>query len=401
MAQSQQTVDLKGMTLEELEAFAERAGEPRYRGRQIAHWLYQRGATSFAEMTDLPAALRAHLAEHASVASLSLVTALTADGGDTIKYLLGLADGNTIETVFMRYQDGRRSVCISTQVGCGMGCTFCATGLAGVTRNLSAAEIIDQVILVQRLTGQRVTNVVFMGMGEPLANYEATLRAVRLLHAPYGLGIGMRHLTVSTVGLVPQIRALALERLQLTLAVSLHAPTDELRSDLVPINRKWPVAELLDASGEYVRQTGRRISFEYVLMEHVNDTPELAAILGDLLRTRVDGAVTDDGPDAGIPIGESQGEVPRGGLGYAFHVNLIPWNPVYGLQYRRPGRERVEAFVRELRARGIPTTVRLERGVEIDAACGQLQRTRGAAARAAGPAVPESRGRAVADGDRR
>jgi len=401
MAQSRQTVELKGMTLEELEAFAERAGEPRYRGRQIAHWLYQRGATSFAEMTDLPAALRAHLAEDASVASLSPVTALTADGGDTIKYLLGLSDGNTIETVFMRYQDGRRSVCISTQVGCGMGCTFCATGLAGVTRNLSAAEIIDQVILVQRLTGERVTNVVFMGMGEPLANYEATLRAVRLLNAPYGLGIGMRHLTVSTVGLVPQMRALASERLQLTLAVSLHAPTDELRSDLVPINRKWPVAELLDASGEYVRQTGRRISFEYVLMEHVNDTPELAAILGDLLRTRVDAAVADDGPDVGVPIGESQGEVPRGGLGYAFHVNLIPWNPVYGLQYRRPGRERVEAFVRELRARGIPTTVRLERGVEIDAACGQLQRTRGFAARADGPAVTESRGRAVADGERR
>jgi len=379
MAQSQQTVELKGMTLEELEAFAERAGEPRYRGRQIAHWLYQRGATSFAEMTDLPAALRAHLAEDASVTSLSPVTALTADGGDTIKYLLGLSDGNTIETVFMRYQDGRRSVCISTQVGCGMGCTFCATGLAGLTRNLSAAEIIDQVILVQRLTGERVTNVVFMGMGEPLANYEATLRAVRLLNAPYGLGIGMRHLTVSTVGLVPQIRALALERLQLTLAVSLHAPTDDLRSDLVPINRKWPVAALLDASGEYVRQTGRRISFEYVLMEHVNDTPELAAILGDLLRTRSGGVVADDGPDVGIPVGESQGEVLRWGLGYAFHVNLIPWNPVYGLQYRRPGRERVEAFVRELRARGIPTTVRLERGVEIDAACGQLQRTRGAA----------------------
>src|SRR3989442_4331346 len=364
MAQSQQIVDLKGMTLEELEAFAERAGEPRYRGRQIAHWLYQQGATSFAEMTDLPAALRARLTTDAAFTSLSPVTALAADGGDTMKYLLRLADGATIETVFMRYQDGRRSVCISTQVGCGMGCTFCATGLAGLTRNLSPAEIIDQVILVQRLTGERVTNVVFMGMGEPLANYEATLRAVRLLHAPYGLGIGMRHLTVSTVGLVPQIRALASERLQLTLAVSLHAPNHGLRSELVPIHRKWPGAELLDASGEYVRQTGRPISFEYGLMERVNDTPGLAAVLGDLLRRRVDAAVADDGPDVGIPIGESQGEVPRGGLGYAFHVNLIPWNPVYGLQYRRPGRERVEAFVRELRARGIPTTVRLERGVE-------------------------------------
>ena len=361
MVQSGQAVDLKGMTLDELEGFAERLGEPRYRGRQIAHWLYQRGATSFSEMTDLPAALRARLVEEADVTPLTPLTSVTADGGDTIKYLVQLSDDATIETVFMRYQDGRRSVCVSTQVGCGMGCTFCATGLAGLTRNLTAAEILDQVILVQRLTGERVSNVVFMGMGEPLANYEATLRAVNLLNAPYGLGIGMRHLTVSTVGLVPQIRRLASERLQLTLAVSLHAPVDELRSELVPVNRRWPVAELLDASRDYVRETGRRISFEYVLMETVNDTPELAATLGELLRARSEGVTAED--DGALP----------------FHVNLIPWNPVYGLQYRRPGRDRVEAFVWELRARGVPATVRLERGVDIDAACGQLQRTRGAA----------------------
>src|SRR5206468_3107446 len=279
MTQSQQIMDLKGMTLDELEAFAQRLGEPRYRGRQIAHWLYQRGATSFAEMTDLPAALRARLTTDAVFTSLSSVTALAADGGDTMKYLLRLADEATIETVFMRYQDGRRSVCISTQVGCGMGCTFCATGLAGLTRNLSAAEIIDQVLLVHRTTGERVTNVVFMGMGEPLAN------------------------------------------------------------------------------DEYVRQTGRRISFEYVLMKGVNDTPELAAILGELLRARAGGMVADDAPPPGIPVGESHGELPQGGgSGYAFHVNLIPWNPVYGLQYQRPDRERVAAFVQGLRARGIPTT---------------------------------------------
>ncbi len=355
------------MTLDELEGFAERLGEPRYRGRQIAHWLYQRGATSFSEMTDLSAALRARLAEEADVTPLTPLTSVTADGGDTIKYLVQLSDDATIETVFMRYQDGRRSVCVSTQVGCGMGCTFCATGLAGLTRNLTAAEILDQVILVQRLTGERVSNVVFMGMGEPLANYEATLRAVTLLNAPYGLGIGMRHLTVSTVGLVPQIRRLASERLQLTLAVSLHAPIDALRSELVPVNRRWPVAELLDASRDYVRETGRRISFEYVLMETVNDTPELAATLGELLRARSEGVTAAD--DGALP----------------FHVNLIPWNPVYGLQYRRPGRDRVEAFVGELRARGVPATVRLERGVDIDAACGQLQRTHGATAFAVAP----------------
>lgn len=360
-------MDLKGLTLDELEAFAGRLGEPRYRGRQIGRWLYQRGATSFSEMTDLPAALRARLAEEADVTALTPLTSVTADGGDTIKYLVQLSDEATIETVFMRYQDGRRSVCVSTQVGCGMGCTFCATGLAGLTRNLTAAEILDQVMLAQRLTGERVSNVVFMGMGEPLANYEATLRAVTLLNAPYGLGIGMRHLTVSTVGLVPQIRRLASERLQLTLAVSLHAPIDELRDALVPVNRRWPVAELLDASRDYVRETGRRISFEYVLMEAVNDTPALAATLGEMLRARSDGVTAAD--DGALP----------------FHVNLIPWNPVYGLQYRRPGRDRVEAFVRELRARGVPATVRLERGVDIDAACGQLRRTHGATAFAVAP----------------
>ncbi len=306
-------------------------------------------------MTDLSQAFRAQLAETARITALSPVTSVRADGGDTIKYLFQLADGPTVEAVFMRYEDGRRSVCISTQVGCGMGCTFCATGLAGLTRNLTAVEIVDQVIQVQRLTGERVTHVVFMGMGEPLANYGPTLRAVHLLNAPYAGGIGMRHLTLSTVGLAPQIRRLAAEHLQLTLAVSLHAPTDELRNELVPINRRWPIAELLDACRAYVAATNRRISFEYVLMEGVNDTPELAATLGALLRP--------------APSGPNDG-----GL---WHVNLIPWNPVYGLQYRRPDPARVETFAATLRRRGISTTVRLERGVEIDAACGQLRRTHG------------------------
>src|SRR5438445_99875 len=213
----------------------------------------------------------------------------------------------------------------------------------------------------------------------------APRRRCRLHVAFHGDGAGRRrrrhHEISPPAGLLRQTRARAAERLQLTLADSLHAPTDDLRSQLVPVNRKWPVAELLDASGEYVRQTGRRISFEYVLMEGVNDTPELAAILGELLRARAGGMVADDAPPAGIPVGESHGELPQGGgSGYAFHVNLIPWNPVYGLQYQRPDRERVAAFVQGLRARGIPTTVRMERGVDIDAACGQLQRTHGATA---------------------
>jgi 23S rRNA (adenine2503-C2)-methyltransferase len=352
-------MEVVGATADDLGALAAALGEPDYRGRQLARWIYQSGAASFAEMTDLPAAFRTRLAERVHLTRLQPVTAVHADGGDTVKYLVGLADGATVETVFMRYADGRRSVCLSTQVGCGMGCTFCATGLAGLTRNLTPAEIVDQVLMIQRLQGERVTNVVFMGMGEPLANYEATLRALRVLNAPWGAGIGMRHLTVSTVGLVPRIRALAQERLQLTLAVSLHAPDDALRTRLVPINARWPVGDLLAASADYVRTTGRRISFEYVLLEGVNDAPDQAAALGERLL----------GAAQAIDATPAQ----------SWHLNLIPWNPVYGMQYRRPVRERVEAFLGELSRRGVPATVRLERGIEIDAACGQLQRTRGLA----------------------
>lgn len=354
MIDSTERYELHGRTLTELEGFAQTVGEPAYRGRQLAHWIYQRGATSVDDMTDLPAALRRSLAARASLTTLAPVTDVSADGGDTVKYLLRLPDGPTVETVFMRYEDGRRSVCISTQVGCAMGCTFCATGLAGLTRNLTAGEIVDQVLHVWRATGERPTNVVFMGMGEPLANYDATLKTVRLLNAPYGPGIAMRQLTVSTVGLVPQIRRLAAERLQLTLAVSLHAPNDVLRTALVPVNRRWPVAELLAASADYVKATGRRISFEYVMMEGVNDTPELGAELGDLL------ASTEHGTPPAL-----------------YHVNLIPWNPVFGLQYRRPSRARVDAFAAAVRRRGVAVTVRLERGIDIDAACGQLRRTHG------------------------
>ncbi len=351
------------MSLEELAAFATTLGEPAYRARQLASWLYRQGVTTFAEMTDLPVAFRATLAERAHLMSLAPVTVVRADDGATQKVLFQLADGATIETVFMRYEDGRRSVCVSTQVGCGMGCTFCATGLAGLTRNLTSGEIVDQVIQVSRLTGERVTNVVFMGMGEPLANYDATLQALRLLNAPYGLGIGMRHLTLSTVGLAPQIRRLGREKLQMTLAVSLHAPTDDLRDALVPINRRWPLADLLDACCEYVRDTGRRISFEYVLLAGVNDSPSQGAQLGDLLVDRL-----------AMPMLNSSARAP---VAASCHVNLIPWNPVFGVQYRRPDPARVRAFRTALDQRGVPVTVRLERGVEIDAACGQLYRTHG------------------------
>ncbi len=334
--------DLRSMTEAELVALLAALGEPPYRGRQIARWVHGRGAVGFAEMTDLPKALRAVLEARVRLTTLEIRRRLTSPDGSTTKYLFACPDGSTLESVWMRYADGRRSVCVSTQVGCAMACTFCATGLAGLTRNLTAGEIVDQVYAMARDQGERPTHVVFMGMGEPLANYAATVRAVRLLNAPYGLGIGIRRITVSTVGLVPQIRRLAAEGLNLTLAVSLHAPTDELRAELVPIARRYPLAALLEACRFYVARTRRRLTFEYVLLAGVNDGPEQAHALGRLLR------------------------------GMLCHLNLIPWNPVPGLNFRRPERDRVRAFARIVRAYGVPTTVRIERGTEILAACGQL-----------------------------
>jgi 23S rRNA (adenine2503-C2)-methyltransferase len=340
--------ELMGLTLEELEQVAVGLGEPRYRGRQLARWVYRHRIERPEGMTDLPLPLRARLAETVALTRLRVIGRQDAADGSTTKFLAGLADGHTIETVLMRYEDGRRTACISTQVGCGMGCAFCATGLAGLTRNLAAGEIVDQVLLAAEQTGERVTHAVFMGMGEPLANYAATLRAVRLLNAPYGPGIAMRHLTISTVGLVPQIRRLAAERLQVTLAISLHAPTDDLRSQLVPVNVRWPIADLLAAARDYAAATRRRVTWEYVLMAGVNDGDEHARRLARLL------------------------------AGGGMHLNIIPWNPVYGLQYRRPAVEAVRRFARLVREGGVAVTVRIERGVDIDAACGQLRRTRAA-----------------------
>ncbi len=339
--------ELVGLTLEELEQVAVELGEPRFRGRQLARWIYRHRAEGPRGMTDLPEPLRARLDDVVTLSRLQVITRQDAGDGYTTKFLLGLRDGHTIETVLMRYDDGRRTVCISTQVGCGMGCTFCATGLAGLTRNLTAGEIVDQVLLAAEQTGDRITHVVFMGMGEPLANYAATLKAVQVINAPYGAGIAMRNLTISTVGLVPQIRRLAQERLQLTLAISLHAPADDLRSQLVPVNLRWPIADLMAAARDYVAITHRRVTFEYVLMAGVNDRDEHARLLARL-------------------------------LGGGMHLNVIPWNPVYGVQYQRPGVDAVRRFARLVRDGGAPVTVRIERGVDIDAACGQLRRTRAA-----------------------
>lgn len=335
--------DLRGLLLGELEALAERLGAPRYRGRQLARWLYARGAERVEAMTDLPQGFRDRLAGCARIGPLTVLRVQDAPDRSATKYLAAVDDGQQVECVRMRFDDGRRSACISTQAGCAMGCAFCATGLGGFARNLSAGEILGQFLLVRAHGHRRLSNVVFMGMGEPLANYDAMLRAVRILAAPWGAGIGMRHITVSTVGLVPQIRRLARERLQMTLAVSLHAPTDALRDRLVPVNRRYPLAALVAASREYAEVTGRRVTFEYVLIDGVNDGPGEARALSQLLK------------------------------GLRCHVNLIPLNPIPGIPFARPPIPRVRAFASALREAGIPVTVRIERGGEIQAACGQLR----------------------------
>jgi 23S rRNA (adenine2503-C2)-methyltransferase len=319
---------------------AEAAGEPAYRADQLSRHYFGRTVTDPAAMTDLPATSRDRLAQVLLPPLLDEVRTVECDRGQTRKTVWRLHDGALVESVFMRYP-GRVTMCVSSQAGCGMACPFCATGQAGLTRNLSTAEIVEQIVRGGR---GEVDNVVFMGMGEPLANYGAVSRALRRITeaAPAGLGIGQRHVTVSTVGLVPAIDRLAGEGLQVTLAVSLHAPDDELRDTLVPINTRWKVAEVLDAAWRYTGATGRRVSIEYALIRDINDQPERARLLARLVRGRL------------------------------VHVNLIPLNPTPGSIWTASESERQREFVEILRAGGVATTVRDTRGREIDGACGQL-----------------------------
>jgi len=351
-------------------------GQPAYRTRQVQRWL-ARGVDDPAEMTDLPAALREELA-----ATLDppprVVRESVADDGRTRKVLLSNRDGEAVESVLLLYP-GRATVCISTQAGCAMGCPFCATGQAGFRRQLGLGEIVRQVTVMQRLLADRagdlpadvpdhVTNVVFMGMGEPLANLEPTVAAVRWLHDVFGLSA--RSITVSTVGLVPGIRRLAGLGLPITLAVSLHAPDDELRDDLVPVNRQHPLADLLAACGDYVEATGRRLTFEYVLIDGINASPAHARALADL--------VTGRGAAARLP-----GPVP--------HVNLIPMNPTPAVPWQAPPPAAQRAFTDLLTRAGVPATLRRNRGTVIDAACGQLYADY---AMASGRTLPAARGAA-------
>lgn len=349
----------------ELERTVAALGEAPFRGRQLWAAIYRSLAPDFDAMTNLAVGLRAVLRERFTLTNLAVAVQERSRDGSTDKALFRLADGELIETVLMRYAaDGhrkpRKTVCVSTQAGCALGCTFCATGQQGFRRHLSAGEIVAQVIHFERLAraedtaeitaGRRrrgeiqgVTNVVFMGMGEPFANYDNTLAAIRTLNDEQGLHIGARHITVSTVGLVPQIDRFAGEDLQCNLAVSLHAADDATRSQTMPINERYPIGELLDACRRYIARTGRRVFFEYVLLRGQNDSTAQAAALGRRLQ------------------------------GMLCHVNLIPVNPTGAGPYGRPDRQTAAAFQEVLARHGVPSTVRMEKGIDINAGCGQLR----------------------------
>ena len=353
-------IALYDLTYAELEDLLSGWGEPRFRADQLWHWLYRSLVDDFAAMGNLPGALRDRLAAETDLPLLAPIAGQESASGQTRKVLFRLRDGNAIESVLMDY-DERRTACISTQVGCGMGCLFCATGQGGLARNLSAGEIVAQVIHfarqirdaeIERATvqgviadaqGHPVTNVVLMGMGEPLANYSATWQAIETLTDARGYSLGARRITLSTVGLVPGIRRLAEEGLPINLAISLHAPDDELRNQLVPINRRYPLGELMAAVREYAQKTKRRVSFEYALIASMNDTLQHARELSALLH------------------------------GMLCHVNLIPLNPTPGTPWQPSSDEQVRAFRDLLVSVGIPTTVRLRRGISIEAGCGQLR----------------------------
>jgi 23S rRNA (adenine2503-C2)-methyltransferase len=313
-------------------------GEPAYRARQVFEWIHRHAVFDPANMTNLPSTLRGRLPHMRS----EEVRRLHSIDGLTSKLLLKLNDGQQIEVVEMNTVEGRKTICVSTQAGCAMGCVFCVTGQFGFARNLDAGEIVEQVLRFNT-PNHPVTNVVFMGMGEPLANYDETLRAIRLLIHPDGLRLGARRITLSTSGLVPQMRRLAEEGLQIGLAVSLHAPNDDLRSSLMPVNRRWPIDEVLAAADYYVARTHRRVSFEYTLMAGVNDSDAIADELANLLSDRL------------------------------CHVNLIPMNPSEDMSLHAPSTKRALAFETRLRAAGIAATIRVNRGRDILAACGQLR----------------------------
>ena len=333
---------LKSMTLAELGQVLKDLGQPAFRAKQVYTWLHK-GVRSYDEMTNLPKALRDSLDQQYPICPPEVIRKQESQKDGTIKYLWRLSDGNCVETVLMRYHYGN-TVCISTEVGCRMGCAFCASTLGGLVRKLEPYEMLDQVLFTQVDSGLPIGHIVLMGIGEPLDNYEHVMRFLELVNSADGMNISMRHISLSTCGLVPGIDRLAQEKLQLTLSVSLHAPTDEIRNTIMPVNKAYPTEELLDACRRYYATTGRRISFEYAMINGVNDTPEAAKILLKRLK------------------------------GMGAHMNLIPLNHVEESPLKPSTRQAVQTFQKILEDGGIPATVRRTLGGDIDASCGQLRR---------------------------
>ena len=332
--------EIKSLTLSELKTALE--GQPAFRAKQVYTWLH-RGVRSFEEMTDLPKALREQLAERWLLTAPMPVRRQESKLDGTIKYLWQLHDGNCVETVLMKYHHGN-TVCISSEVGCPMGCAFCASTIGGLVRRLSAGEMLDEVLFTQLDSGQPISNIVLMGIGEPLDNYDNVCRFLELVNSPEGINIGMRHISLSTCGVVPKILELGQSKLQLTLSVSLHVPDDETRDKIMPVNRRWKVEELLEACRSYYALTSRRISFEYAMIRDVNDSPDTARLLIQRLK--------------GLPA----------------HVNLIPLNNVEESPLKPSDRGTVLRFQKQLEDAGIPCTIRRTLGSDIDASCGQLRR---------------------------
>ncbi len=346
---SMEFMDLLSLTKEELGDELETLGEPRYRAGQLCSWVYERRVGEFAAMSNLPGGLRSKFSEKFTLRPLEKVTE-TGSKDTTRKFLFRLTDGQMVETVLIPASPAlygeradRRTICISSQVGCAYGCKFCASGLDGWKRNLTAGEIVAQFLTVEELAGEKINNIVFMGMGEPFANYENLLRAISIINAPWGIGLGARHITVSTSGLVPRIRDFSDQPLQLRLAISLHGATNEVRNRIMPVNRKYPLEELLDACDYYVSRKKQHLTFEYILIRDVNDGMDQAHALAQHARR------------------------------LQAKVNLIPYNTVDGLEWERPEIAVQERFLSILKGKGVSATLRREKGHDIAAACGQLR----------------------------
>ncbi|MGC3989352.1 MAG: 23S rRNA (adenine(2503)-C(2))-methyltransferase RlmN [Chthoniobacteraceae bacterium] len=350
MRWSPEKTPIKSLTLDEVSAHFAALGQKKYRAGQVMEWIYRKRVKSFDEMSNLPALLREQLATEFAFDDLQSVRVLGSED-TTRKFLFRLGDGSLIESVLIPASPAlygeasdRRTLCLSTQVGCAYGCKFCASGLDGFSRNLHAGEIVEQVLKIEEIAGERINNLVFMGMGEPLSNYENLMKALTIINSHWGVEIGARHITISTSGLAPQIRKLADQPLQVRLAISLHGATDEVRQQIMPVNRKYPLSELMDACEYYTTKKKQRLTFEYILIEEINDRPEHAADLARVAKR----------------VGAK--------------VNCIPYNLVDGLDWKRPDEDRQDAFMAVLRKEQIPSTIRREKGHDIAAACGQLRR---------------------------